>query len=165
MIKFDNYTLDVKGTPVSLYADMSSIFTGVNDNVLKSGYPKKCAERSIKGFMFIVEKYCKEHDIDCTITADERKLFTDAYARSEKMANRVSKGLKGIADLLSAFADDCEDSKPEKEDADKDSDDDGHVIVKALPADSDTAKKILELLGIEPDKDDDTEDDIPDFLF
>lgn len=39
------------------------------------------------------------------------------------------------------------------------------IGVKTLPADSDVAKKILELLGIEPDKDDDTEDDIPKFLF
>lgn len=43
------------------------------------------------------------------------------------------------------------------------------IGVKALPADSDTAKKILELLGIDPDEaksgDDETEDDIPKFLF
>ena len=43
------------------------------------------------------------------------------------------------------------------------------IGVKVLPADSDTAKKILELLGIDPDEDksgdDETEDDIPDFLF
>ena len=48
--------------------------------------------------------------------------------------------------------------------------DDKSVVGKALPADSDTAKKILELLGIDPDEvkpkdDDETEDDIPDFLF
>ena len=43
------------------------------------------------------------------------------------------------------------------------------IGIKALPADSDTAKKILELLGIDPDEaksgDDEIEDDIPDFLF
>lgn len=65
------------------------------------------------------------------------------------------------------------DDEDEEEDADNDSDDDDtddeRVVVKALPADSDTAKKILELLGIDPDevkpKDDETEDDIPKFLF
>lgn len=55
------------------------------------------------------------------------------------------------------------------EDDDDDDPDDERVVVKALPADSDTAKKILELLGIDPDemkhKDDETEDDIPKFLF
>ena len=54
-------------------------------------------------------------------------------------------------------------------DEDDDDDEDKSVVVKALPADSDTAKKILELLGIDPDdmkhKDDETEDDIPKFLF
>ena len=44
------------------------------------------------------------------------------------------------------------------------------IGVKTLPADSDTAKKILELLGIDPDEvkpkdDDETEDDLPKFLF
>lgn len=54
----------------------------------------------------------------------------------------------------------------------KEADDEGDyecIGVKALPADSDTAKKILELLGIDPDEaksgDDETEDDIPKFLF
>lgn len=56
------------------------------------------------------------------------------------------------------------------EDTEEDDSDDGHVIVKALPADSDTAKKILELLGIDPDEakskdDDETKDDIPKYLF
>ena len=39
------------------------------------------------------------------------------------------------------------------------------IIAKAIPIDSETGRKLMELLGIEPDKDDDTEDDIPDFLF
>ena len=54
---------------------------------------------------------------------------------------------------------------------DEDDDDDDDCVVRAIPADSDTAKKVLELLGIDPDEikhktdDDETEDDIPDFLF
>ena len=63
-------------------------------------------------------------------------------------------------------------SHSNEKDVDEDDDDDEvkSVVVKALPADSDTAKKILELLGIDPDEvkpkdDDETEDDIPDFLF
>lgn len=62
---------------------------------------------------------------------------------------------------------------PLSNDADTDDEDDDEeetIIAKAIPADSDTAKKMLELLGIDPDEvkpkdDDETEDDIPNFLF
>ena len=62
---------------------------------------------------------------------------------------------------------------PLSNDADTDDEDDDEeetIIAKAIPADSDTAKKMLELLGIDPDEvkpkdDDETEDDIPKFLF
>ena len=44
------------------------------------------------------------------------------------------------------------------------------IISKAIPIDSETGRKLMELLGIDPDEakpkdDDETEDDIPDFLF
>ena len=61
--------------------------------------------------------------------------------------------------------------KSDDDDTDDEDEDDSEatIIAKAIPADSDTAKKILELLGIDPDEvkpgDDDTEDDIPKFLF
>lgn len=49
-------------------------------------------------------------------------------------------------------------------DDDDDSDDD--VIVREIPKDSDVGKVLMELLGIaDKDTDDETEDDIPDFLF
>ena len=56
------------------------------------------------------------------------------------------------------------------DDDDDDDDEEETIIAKAIPADSDTAKKLLELLGIDPDEvkpkdDDETEDDIPNFLF
>lgn len=55
------------------------------------------------------------------------------------------------------------------DDDDEDDNEEETIIAKAIPADSDTAKKLLELLGIDPDEaksgDDETEDDIPDFLF
>ena len=55
------------------------------------------------------------------------------------------------------------------DDDDEDDSEEETIIAKAIPADSDTAKKLLELLGIDPDEaksgDDETEDDIPDFLF
>ena len=61
---------------------------------------------------------------------------------------------------------------PLSNDADNDEhndDSDGKIIAKAIPIDSDTGRKLMELLGIDPDEvksgDDETEDDIPKFLF
>ena len=62
---------------------------------------------------------------------------------------------------------------PLSNDADTDDegedDSDGKIIAKAIPIDSETGRKLMELLGIDPDEaksgDDETEDDIPDFLF
>ena len=62
---------------------------------------------------------------------------------------------------------------PLSNDADTDDEDeddsDGKIIAKAIPIDSDTGRKLMELLGIDPDeaksKDDETKDDIPKFLF
>lgn len=61
---------------------------------------------------------------------------------------------------------------PLSHDADNDEeedDSDGKIIAKAIPIDSDTGRKLMELLGIDPDEaksgDDETEDDIPNFLF
>ena len=62
---------------------------------------------------------------------------------------------------------------PLSNDADNDDegedDSDGKIIAKAIPIDSETGRKLMELLGIDPDEaksgDDETEDDIPDFLF
>lgn len=61
---------------------------------------------------------------------------------------------------------------PLSNDADNDEeedDSDGKIIAKAIPMDSETGRKLMELLGIDPDEaksgDDETEDDIPKFLF
>ena len=61
---------------------------------------------------------------------------------------------------------------PLSNDADNDEeedDSDGKIIAKAIPIDSETGRKLMELLGIDPEEvksgDDETEDDIPKFLF
>ena len=62
---------------------------------------------------------------------------------------------------------------PLSNDADTDDEDDDEeetIIAKAIPMDSGTGRKLMELLGIDPDEvkpkdDDETEDDIPKFLF
>lgn len=55
------------------------------------------------------------------------------------------------------------------DDDDEADDEEETIIAKAIPMDSDTGRKLMELLGIDPDEaksgDDETEDDIPDFLF
>lgn len=55
-------------------------------------------------------------------------------------------------------------------DAEDEDDSDGKIIAKAIPMDSETGRKLMELLGIDPNEakpkdDDETEDDIPKFLF
>ena len=55
------------------------------------------------------------------------------------------------------------------DDDDEDDDEEETIIAKAIPKDSETGRKLMELLGIDPEEvksgDDDTEDDIPKFLF
>ena len=52
---------------------------------------------------------------------------------------------------------------------DEDDSEEETIIAKSIPMDSDTGRKLMELLGIDPDEvksgDDETEDDIPKFLF
>ena len=55
------------------------------------------------------------------------------------------------------------------DDDDEDDSEEETIIAKAIPMDSETGRKLMELLGIDPNEaksgDDETEDDIPDFLF
>jgi len=56
------------------------------------------------------------------------------------------------------------------DDDDEDDDEEETIIAKAIPMDSETGRKLMELLGIDPDEakygdDDETKDDIPKFLF
>ena len=87
--------------------------------------------------------------------------------RKEALAKEVFVNITGMAATIvekehgiSVWPDDDDEDDSEEE----------TIIAKAIPADSDTAKKLLELLGIDPDEaksgdDDETEDDIPKFLF
>ena len=60
--------------------------------------------------------------------------------------------------------------QPTITDDDDDDDSEETIIAKAIPKDSETGRKLMELLGIDPDEmksgdDDETTDDIPKFLF
>ena len=67
-------------------------------------------------------------------------------------------------DVFAPLSNDADNDYEEEDDSD------GKIIAKAIPIDSDTGRKLMELLGIDPDEvkpkdDDETKDDIPDFLF
>ena len=67
-------------------------------------------------------------------------------------------------DVFAPLSNDADNDDEEEDDSD------GKIIAKAIPIDSDTGRKLMELLGIDPDEvkssdDDETEDDIPKFLF
>lgn len=86
-----------------------------------------------------------------------RYIFTGACAQIEEKT--------GI-DVSTPFHNSDDDDTDDEEDDDSEE----TVVVKAIPKDSDTGRKLMELLGIDPDEakpkdDDETEDDIPDFLF
>lgn len=85
-----------------------------------------------------------------------RYIFTGACAEIEE---------KTGVDVSTPFP------KYDDDDTDDDDEDDSEetVIVKAIPKDSETGRKLMELLGIDSDeakpKDDETKDDIPKYLF
>ena len=109
-----------------------------------------------------VVRVVSSHDDNKDVVDEEtaktafRYIFTGACAQIEEKT--------GIDVFVPLPKSDDDDTDDEDED-----DSEETIIAKAIPADSDTAKKILELLGIDPDEaksgDDETEDDIPDFLF
>lgn len=87
--------------------------------------------------------------------------------RKEALAKEVFTHITGMSATIvekehgiSVWLDDEEDEADDEEET---------IIAKAIPMDSDTGRKLTELLGIDSDEaksgDDETEDDIPDFLF
>lgn len=87
--------------------------------------------------------------------------------RKEALAKEVFVNITGMAATIvekehgiSVWPDDEEDEADDEEET---------VIAKAIPIDSETGRKLMELLGIDSDEaksgDDETEDDLPKFLF
>ena len=67
-------------------------------------------------------------------------------------------------DVFAPLSNDADNDDEEEDDSN------GKIIAKAIPMYSETGRKLMELLGIDSDEakskdDDETEDDIPDFLF
>lgn len=85
-------------------------------------------------------------------------LAKEVFVQITGLAATIIEEEHGISVCTDDDEDDCDD------------DDVDEVVAKAIPIDSDTDRKLMELLGIDPDEaesgdDDETEDDIPDFLF
>ena len=94
--------------------------------------------------------------------------------RKEALAKKVFVNITGMsAEIvekehgISVWPDD--DEEDESHVSEETDDDVEKIIAKAIPIDSETGRKLMELLGIDPDEaksgDDETEDDIPKFLF
>ena len=92
----------------------------------------------------------------CKSEKAKNELAKDVFVQITGMAATIVEKEYGI----SVWPDDDEDEADDEEET---------IIAKAIPMDSDTGRKLMELLGIDPDEvksgDDETEDDIPDFLF
>lgn len=93
----------------------------------------------------------------CKSEKAKNELAKDVFVQITGMAATIVEKEYGI----SVWPDDDEDEADDEEET---------IISKAIPVDSDTGRKLMELLGIVPDEDksgddDETEDDIPKFLF
>ena len=93
----------------------------------------------------------------------KEKLAKDVFVQITGMAAEIVEKEHGI----SVWPDDGEEDEGfVSEETD---DDVEKIIAKAIPIDSETGRKLMELLGIDSDEaksgDDETEDDIPKFLF
>ena len=91
----------------------------------------------------------------CKSEKSKEELAKEVFVQITGMAATIVEKEHGI----SVWPDDDEDDSEEET-----------IIAKAVPIDSDTGRKLMELLGIDPDEmksgdDDETEDDIPKFLF
>ena len=94
----------------------------------------------------------------------DEELARTAFRRIVTGAGGEIEERTGI-DVFAPLSNDADNDEDEDED-----DSDGKIIAKAIPIDSDTGRKLMELLGIDPDEaksgdDDETEDDLPKFLF
>ena len=93
----------------------------------------------------------------CKSEKAKNELAKDVFVQITGMAATIVEKEYGI----SVWPDDDEDEADDEEET---------IIAKAIPMDSETGRKLMELLGIDPDEvkpkdDDETEDDLPKFLF
>lgn len=158
MIKANNYDVEIKGNVDDLVSELTAVVHGFIEELSKDEENIDESSRLFRGFLFYIQKDAEKYGLDAKITKDEKKEFEEKYKKSRETAEKFAKLMDGLLKAL----DDSDD-----EDSDY-SDDDGVIGMCAIPANSKKGKAIMDILGIKPkdSKDDDeTEDDIPDFLF
>lgn len=163
MIKVKGHDVEMCGKLGDLTAEISYILSDFIKNLPdKSKDMREASSRAVKGIIFLTEKKLEENGFDAKITDEEREEFEDAWKKSKEKVAETEKLLKLLKSLASD--DDDEDSGSD----DDDDDDDGVIGMCAIPANSKKGKAIMDILGIkskDTKDDDETEDDIPNFLF
>lgn len=160
MIKANNYDVEIKGEVDDLVSELTAVVHGFIEELSKDKESIDDSSRLFRGFLFYIQKDAKKHGLDIKITKDEMKEFEDKYKKSREMADKFAKLMDGLLKVL----EDSDDSDSD----DDDDDDDGVIGMCAIPANSKKGKAIMDILGIkskDTKDDDETEDDIPNFLF
>ena len=165
MIKVKGHDVEMCGKLGDLTAEISYILSDFISNLPdKSKDMREASSRAVKGIIFLTEKKLEENGFDAKITDEERAEFEDSWKKSKEKVAETEKLLK----LLKSLASDDDDEDSEDSDDDDDDDDDGVIGMCAIPANSKKGKAIMDILGIkqkDTKDDDETEDDIPHFLF
>lgn len=167
MIKVKGYDVEMSGKLGDLTAEIGYILSNFISNLPdKSKDMREASSRAVKGIIFLTEKKLEENGFDAKITDEERAEFEDSWKKSKETVSKIEELRKLLKSLASD--DDDEDSDDEDSCSDDDDDDDGVIGMCAIPANSKKGKAIMDILGIKPkdtEDDDETEDDIPHFLF
>jgi hypothetical protein len=162
MIKANNYDVEIKGEVDDLVSELTAVVHGFIEELSKDKESIDDSSRLFKGFLFYIQKDAEKYGLDVKITKDEKKEFEEKYKKSRETAEKFAKLMDG---LLKALEDSDDKDSDDSYDGD---DDDGVIGMCAIPANSKKGKAIMDILGIKPKDtkdDDETEDDIPKFLF
>ena len=161
MIKANNYDVKIEGNVDDLVSELTAVVHGFVEELSKDKESIDDSSRLFKGFLFYIQKDAESHGLDIKITKDEMKEFEDKYKKSRETAEKFAKLMDGLLKAL-------EGSDDKDSDDSDDDDDDGVIGMCAIPANSKKGKAIMDILGTKPKDtkdDDETEDDIPHFLF
>lgn len=165
MIKVKGHDIEMCGKLGDLTTEISYIFSEFIGNLPDNSKDmREASSRSIKGIIFLAEKKAEENGFDAKITDEERAEFEDSWKKSKETVAKIEK----LRKLLESITSDDDDEDSDSDDSDDDDDDDGVIGMCAIPANSKKGKAIMDILGIkskDTKDDDETEDDISNFLF
>ena len=120
MIHVENGELSVKGNASTLFAELTGAFEGITEGMLDDDYPKEMVERDVKGFIFLVQDICGELGIDTNLSDKDREDFERAKnTQPKEAAEKLSKALTDLLDLLKSASDDDTDDDETEDDIPK----------------------------------------------